>query len=198
MPRKCQVMCTLINAKWNIPGKLIECIAVIFFLLTPPFNLRHVYSLLHHFAELGKNKLSLSFFFFSFFTLSLLVLSFLVLFIVWNHQQPGFCMKWKESLNRVDLFHPCAEGRAGVNFCLVYQLIGGLWFSARGCRWQHLKSCVHFSCGHAFYCQWLTLETLFVVIPNHGFPVFSHPVHSLAQKEHLLGWRIEKKNRINM
>lgn len=53
------------NAKWKIPGKLIECIAVIFFFPFPflfsllPFNLRHVFSLLHHFSELGKNKRSL-------------------------------------------------------------------------------------------------------------------------------------------
>lgn len=36
------------------------------------------------------------------------------------------------------------------------------------------------------YCQSLTWETLLVVIPNHGFPLFYRPIQSLAQKEQLL------------
>lgn len=92
-----------------------------------PFHLRHVYSLLHHFSELGKNKRSL-------FTFQLTgpVFYFMLCESETCHQ-PDSC------LNCVELVW------------ISHQLKAGLRCPVRGCAWQHLNSCINFmSCGQAF------------------------------------------------
>lgn len=86
------------------------------------FNLRHVYSLLHHFTELGKNKL-----------LSLLEVCFTWCF---PHLKPAAALgRLRETRTKcVDLLHPYIEGRSGVNLCAYYSLIVGFCVSFRGCQ----------------------------------------------------------------
>lgn len=144
---------------------------VTYFLLLP-FNLMHVFWLLHHFSELGKIN---SLFHFS------VVLRFdstLSVFL-------SLCHRLDQRSQT-----PCTEARPAVNLHSV---------PVKGARMVYSQgTCLHdsfwnidikaTSCGLSIYCQWLTLETLFVVAPNRSFPVFSHPVHSLAQEQHLLNW----------
>lgn len=75
------------------------------------------------------------------------------------------------------LFHPLSVWKS--TYCFE---------SLRSWMWRKWTLILVIDFNFNICCQSPTLETLLVVIPNHGFPLFYRTIQSLAEKEHFLSW----------